>query len=378
MYIDYKHRIFGLDVVRALAILLVLVSHSTLLLFPDKDNILLTIIQFFGTIGVDLFFVLSGFLIGTLILKQLEAGKLRFKDFVYFWIRRWFRTLPNYFLILGLNILLVLCFYNEVVEGVGYYFVFLQNFQDGQPNFFSESWSLSIEEYAYIWGPFLLFLLISVLKKISTQYLYLVVTVFIIGCVTVFRYHFHTEHVITSGQEWSHQLRKVVIYRIDSIYYGFIAAYGAMYFKSVWERYKIISFCSGALLFFGVHAGIFIFGWLPENTPLFYNIFYLPMVSISLLLFFPLATTSQGKTFFKTQITQISVLSYATYLVNYSIVLLSIQYFIDVSQVSLFLKIMILFTYWLLTYLLSYLLFVYFECPMTNLRDKNFFKTRIN
>lgn len=129
MDIDYKHRIFGLDVIRAIAILLVLFSHSTILLFPDKDTTLLTIIRFFGTIGVDLFFVLSGFLIGGIILKQLVLGKTALKSFVYFWIRRWFRTLPNYFLILLLNILLVFVFYGEIVEGTGYYFVFYKTFQ---------------------------------------------------------------------------------------------------------------------------------------------------------------------------------------------------------------------------------------------------------
>ncbi|MFD0989494.1 acyltransferase family protein [Mariniflexile jejuense] len=97
MDIDYKHRIFGLDVIRAVAILLVIFSHSTILLFPDKETTLLVIIRFFGTIGVDLFFVLSGFLIGGNILKQLAQEKTALKDFVYFWIRRWFRTLPNYF-----------------------------------------------------------------------------------------------------------------------------------------------------------------------------------------------------------------------------------------------------------------------------------------
>ena len=84
MYINYQHRIFGLDVIRTIAILLVLLSHSTLLLFLENNHISLTAIRFFGTIVVDLFFVLSGYLIGGLLLRQIRNGKTAFKNFMYF------------------------------------------------------------------------------------------------------------------------------------------------------------------------------------------------------------------------------------------------------------------------------------------------------
>ena len=122
MYINYNHRVFGLDVIRALAIIMVLCSHSTLLLFPNQDTTLLTAIRFFGAIGVDLFFVLSGFLIGGIILKQLKEGKVSFKDFLYFWTRRWFRTLPNYFLILILNILVFYFLHDKIIVGISNFF----------------------------------------------------------------------------------------------------------------------------------------------------------------------------------------------------------------------------------------------------------------
>ncbi|WP_372755817.1 acyltransferase family protein [Mariniflexile sp.] len=376
MDIDYKHRIFGLDIIRTIEILLVLFSHSTLLLFPDEEHTLLTIIQFFGTIGVDLFFVLSGFLIGGIILKQLKQGKLAFKDFTYFWIRRWFRTLPNYFLILTINIILGLFFYGEIVKGISKYFVFLQNFSSSQPDFFTESWSLTIEEFAYILGPLFLYLLISFFKVFPKQYLYLAATLLLIACVTLLRLKFHSNNIISNGQEWSRQLRKVTIYRIDSIYYGFIAAYIAVYLKPCWERYRTSLFYFGLTVFFGLHVGIFVFNWLPENASLFYNIFYLPIVSISLLLLFPLAVSNEIKPLFKRQITEISILSYAMYLVNYSIVLLSITYFIDVSEINLLSKLIVLLFYWAATYLLSYLLFIYFESPLTKLRDSNFIRSQ--
>jgi len=289
MSINLKNRIFGLDVIRALAILLVLCSHSTLLLFPDNKHILITVIQFFGTVGVDLFFVLSGFLIGTIILKQLQKGHTKFKDFGYFWVRRWFRTLPNYFLILLLNIALLFVLKGEVIHGVSTYFGFLQNF-----------------------------------------------------------------------------------------YYGFLMAFLMFYYQSRMIRFKNLFLVFGLLLFIGTHVLIFSFGLQPEHAPVFFNIFYLPLLSISLLLLFPYAVAWNPIRFFKTQFTSISVLSYGVYLVNYSIVLLTLQYFIDISLCSNTVKVLVLIAYWLISFLLAHVLYAFFENPMTNLRDSKYIKRFFN
>jgi len=374
MYINYRHRIFGLDVIRSIAILLVLFSHSTFLLFPTKENTILNAIRFFGTIGVDLFFVLSGFLIGGIILKQLNQEHTSFKYFGYFWIRRWFRTLPNYFLVLLLNILVFYFLHDDIINGICSYFMFFQNFSYPHPDFFTEAWSLSIEEVAYIVGPLLLYLLILSNRRIPKRKQYLIITLIVIIVTTCFRYNFHLTHFISSDHYWSQQLRKVVVYRVDSIYYGFLGAYIAMYFKTKWEQYKKVCFYLGVVLFFGMHTLIFLYDIRPENTSFFYNMVYLPLVSLILLLFFPMATFFKTGGFLKTQITKISVLSYAVYLINYSLILLTIQYFIDLSQATFLFKAFVLLIYWIATFFFSYLLFVYFELPMTQLRDSEFFK----
>src|SRR6185437_6603625 len=91
-------RIYGLDLLRAYAILAVVASHGQSFLQPD--NILRKAIGRLYTDGVSVFFVLSGFLIGSILLKTINEQEFNSKKLLHFWIRRWFRTLPTYFLFL--------------------------------------------------------------------------------------------------------------------------------------------------------------------------------------------------------------------------------------------------------------------------------------
>ena len=77
-----SERIIGLDVVRAIAILTVVISHSLPFLAPLQNrgwvgkplSIALTNIETLGLLGVELFFVLSGFLIGNILIRPQSSG----------------------------------------------------------------------------------------------------------------------------------------------------------------------------------------------------------------------------------------------------------------------------------------------------------------
>ena len=142
MQIDYAKRIFGLDLMRAVAILFVVFSHA-LWIVPELPGLPGELLRLMGVLGVEIFFVLSGFLIGRILLNQFSVAYNKAK-LQYFWVRRWFRTLPNYYLILLLNIAILFYIGRELPDSLWQYFFFLQNAFSAMDIFFTESWSLPI------------------------------------------------------------------------------------------------------------------------------------------------------------------------------------------------------------------------------------------
>ncbi|WP_309115009.1 acyltransferase [Saccharothrix sp.] len=143
----------ALDGLRAVAAVIVVVSH-----FAGPKWLWVS-----GWVGVYIFFVLSGFLITTLLLReQSTTGRISLKAF---YLRRVFRILPPYLVILGF--IVVFCWLRgefhsrEFPTALPYYLTFFNEFlpeanPTGPNNFFSGSWTLGIEEKFYLFWPALM------------------------------------------------------------------------------------------------------------------------------------------------------------------------------------------------------------------------------
>jgi peptidoglycan/LPS O-acetylase OafA/YrhL len=139
-----RERVPQLDGLRGIAISLVLLFH-----YDGLDLEVLRPIASRGWIGVDLFFVMSGFLIGGIIIDNKDSQNL----FRVFYIRRFLRIFPLYYLLL-ISVLVL----PWPHDGIGFYFLYIQNNlialtgEFGIP-WLQPTWSLAIEEQFYLLLP---------------------------------------------------------------------------------------------------------------------------------------------------------------------------------------------------------------------------------
>jgi hypothetical protein len=139
----------GLDLLRAAAVLMVLCSHWTSHFLGWWGIAVPSVVDSIGDTGVEVFFALSGFLIGR-ILIGIAADRPTWRDYRVFLLRRAMRTLPLYFA--WLLLLLALFPPQQDFEATALRFLTLtQNLIAEMPPdyYFVVSWSLTVEEWFY-------------------------------------------------------------------------------------------------------------------------------------------------------------------------------------------------------------------------------------
>lgn len=362
---------------RFTAIMFVLINHA-IWNFPDADGPVFFVMKNLGFLGVELFFVLSGFLIGRILFNIFTSENFSGASLRYFLIRRWFRTLPAYFLVLVINIMIVIWIGRALPDTLWRYFGFLQNTHFAMDLFFTESWSLPIEEFAYVIGPFLLYLTMFLRTKISKTKLFLIITLSIIAFFTVTKISYNMNAETFSMQQWNSEVKAVVIYRIDAIYYGVLAAILSLVKPKFWERRSVLLLQIGAALFFALQL---VFQLADSGSYAFQaimNIVYLPITSISIALALPFLSKMKNSTsVFLKPITVISMISYSMYLLHYSIVLQVMRLYVVIEELSMLEKWLLSFAYIIVTTILAYFLYRFYEKPMMDLRDRPFFRKNL-
>lgn len=378
MRIDYEKRIFGLDLMRATAIIMVMCSHL-LWIVPDMRGITRKLFSVFGILGVDVFFVLSGFLIGRILYKMYTSKDFNFKDVTYFWVRRWFRTLPNYYLTLVINILVAIYIGNQLPDQLWEYSFFLHNFSTELPWFYPESWSLSVEEFAYILGPLLLYVVLFFRKKASRPRLFLQVTLFILVLFIISKLFYNHNEEIRHMRHWTLNVKSIVIYRIDAIYYGVLAAYISIVRPNFWSHIKYLAFGVGVLALIAINFLIPMKSWFITEYPMFWNVWYFVFKSLAIACTLPLLSViKSAPKLIRVSITYISILSYAIYVFHYSIIMQLMKYFIPSETMAGLDLVIYILVYVLIVFVVSYLVYRLYEKPMTDLRDSSKIKSYFN
>lgn len=151
-------RNIGLDVLRAAAILGVFVAHGLNLEVAGRN-----LLGALGS-GVELFFVLSGFLIGRIYFRSAGSGSF---SLWHFWRSRWWRTLPPYFAAIVVYVAVHFAFPAQALHW--YYALFLQNYLGVTG--FGPSWSLCVEEHFYLLLPILALVADQLAGRRSLRYL---------------------------------------------------------------------------------------------------------------------------------------------------------------------------------------------------------------
>ena len=358
-----SRRIYGLDILRAYSIFTVVYTHGLGLILGRVDYhvYLLPAVD-----GVTIFFALSGFLIGNIILRLVDAGRTSLADLFNFWRRRWLRTLPNYALILLLLVAATAAADGNFPAGALAYFVFVQNFATPHPTFFSEAWSLSVEEWFYLLFPFCLFGAARFARPKTAITVSLTAFILIPALLRLWRVETTLDPDIPT---WVLQVKMQVITRLDSILYGVLTALIVKRAPVVSAKWALPLLVSGiALLFF-------------DKIQLEYldNRFYIrhltllvtPIAASMLLPYLNTVRSGSGAAF--RILTFTSKISYALYLVHFSV-----AYYLVVPAVSRTLHITPSSDgsfaqyglYWLTAIGLASLVYRYYEQPILKLRDR--------
>lgn len=200
-------RVAALDLLRGLAALAVALPHFFAYggIFPDTAETV-------SAIAVEVFFVLSGYVLAPQILFCLEQRRARHLGI--FLARRWMRTIPPY-----LVALLVISALSHAVGGADFwrYLCYVQNLfrQSNASDYFAIAWSLSVEEWFYLAFPSLLLAAAWLFGRSDRRFAAAAGIAFCAAIVIA-------RTLFGDFDDWGAEVRRVVVFRLDSIGYGFL------------------------------------------------------------------------------------------------------------------------------------------------------------
>lgn len=304
----------GLDLLRAFAITYVFMYHyGGIFGHPTWVNS----ISSFGWTGVDLFFVLSGYLISSQIFDGLIARN--YFSWKSFFIKRCIRIIPAYLVVVGVYFCFPIVHEREALAPIWKYLSFTQNWglDLSKHGTFSHAWSLCIEEQFYIGFPIVLLILLKTNSlKIGG---WLLLLLFVFGFFA--RYLVWNWQVLAFEEsddfllKWYEWIYYPSFARMDGLLLGIAVAaasrYQSTFFKSCTKHWRYFLFASILILVFGNFS-------FPDKYGIFYSVLIFPIVSFGYA-FLLITAISPNAFLYRLKhplIHQLANLSYALYLTH--------------------------------------------------------------
>ncbi len=268
------HHLPGLDLLRAIAIVWVMLFHSFLVGGLGADFAWLSR---FGWAGVDIFFVLSGLLIGSQVLQQLQRSST--VSLAAFYARRAWRILPAFAVVLAIYV-----FFPALREVPGLqpwwqFATFTMNLLiDYERNpAFSHAWSLCVEEHFYLVFPLLA---LGFSRRASVpRFVALCAAVVLLGIALRGAAWLHFAAIDPPRNWFIEEIYYPTWMRLDGLLMGLMLACLRVYRPQRWERLQ--EHANGWLLG-GVMVCALAFWLFRERTGLLANTLGWPMLSFGL------------------------------------------------------------------------------------------------
>ena len=352
MKINYRPEIDGL---RAIAVVAVIFYHAQLSIFDQK---------FFkgGFIGVDIFFVISGYLITSIILKELfKTGHFSFKKFYERRIRRilpvllfvmmvsipfaWVYLLPDSFIDYSNSILSSLGFISNI------YFWFSSQAYGAESNIlnpFLHTWSLSVEEQYYILFPIILLISFRYLQKYLLTILILGVLISLVMADWGSRNHPVFNFYVLPTRMWE-------------LLAGSLLSYFEIYRGGVRSTNKAFNLVLPSVGIFLIGHYIFFY-----NSKILHPSLYTlsPIIGVCLIIWFSNSKELITKILSSKFFVGVGLISYSLYLWHYPI--FALDSIIEFTNGDIIKKLMIVF----LIIFLSLLTYFFIEQPARNKKIK--------
>ena len=284
----------GLDLVRATAIASVMIYHAnTMMLVPGPVPWLIS----FGWMGVDLFFVLSGFLIASQLLKPWASGAR--PDYPRFFVRRALRTIPAFAVVLIVYFEFLQLRETPGIQPFWQFATFTENllFNPTGPKAFDQVWSLCVEEQFYLLFPLALSLV--AIKPSARKTITVLLAVMVAGiCLRAFlwlAFVANKPFVMHSASNWRPYV--TLIYyptwsRLDGLLAGIALAILKIFRPSVWAGFVARPNLLLAAGMTGIGIVIVLFGG--PISPLVGAAIGFPLLSASVALIIAAASTGRG------------------------------------------------------------------------------------